>query len=78
VIAEVYMLRDGFEHEGPVIIKELTLASRKSSDRYLYNGVIDLPYAGTFKYSVRIRPYHKDLHHPFEMRLIRWMEIADY
>ncbi|HDR05360.1 MAG TPA: alpha-glucan family phosphorylase [Candidatus Marinimicrobia bacterium] len=78
VIAEVYMLRDGFEQEGPVLIQELTLSSRQSNDRYLYNGTIDLPNAGTYKYSVRVRPYHKSLHHPFEMRLIRWMEIADY
>lgn len=78
VITEVYMLREGHEDEGPVSITELKMSSRESNNRYIYSGVVEIPKAGTYKYSVRVRPYHKHLHHPFEHHLIRWMKLADY
>jgi len=77
VKVEVYVIKDGPNGHGPVLVQELTVKGTKAKDRYSYSATVDLPKAGSYQYGIRVRPYHKHLMKPFETRLIRWMEIED-
>jgi starch phosphorylase len=74
VIAEAMLVREGFEDQRPVEVKELTLKDTKSN-RHIYGGELQVPKGGKYKYGIRVRPVHPLLKTPFELRLIRWMEI---
>ena len=43
-----------------------------SDGLYTFAGAISCHSSGRFGYAVRVLPRHKDLVHPFEMRLILW------
>jgi starch phosphorylase len=55
---------------------ELKLKEKNTEGRYVYAGTVEIPKAGTYSYNIRVRPWHKDLLHPFEMGMIRWMQIV--
>jgi len=75
VKVEVYLVREYYEDAPPVSVVELELKNTKTQGRYIYSGTVEIPKAGNYRYNVRVRPWHKDLLHPFETGLIRWMQV---
>ncbi|MEA3499778.1 MAG: alpha-glucan family phosphorylase [Candidatus Marinimicrobia bacterium] len=76
VKTEVFLVQDGYETD-PISITELEMIEKKSQDYYIYYGKVEIPKGGIYKYAVRVRPYNKLLHHKFENRQIKWMELAE-
>jgi len=76
VKVEVYLVREYQEDQAPVSVVELKLKEKNTEGRYVYAGTVEIPKAGTYSYNIRVRPWHKDLLHPFEMGIIRWMQIV--
>ncbi|MDD3807243.1 MAG: alpha-glucan family phosphorylase [Candidatus Marinimicrobia bacterium] len=76
VKVEVYLVREYQETQPPVSIVELKVKNKNTEGRHIYTGVVEIPKAGTYSYSIRVRPWHKDLLNPFEMGIIRWMQLV--
>lgn len=75
VKVEVYLVRELYEDAPPVSVVELDLKNTNTQGRYIYTGTVEIPKGGNYLYNVRVRPWHKDLLHPFETGLIRWMQV---
>ena len=76
VKVEVYLVKEYQENQPPVSVVELKLKEKNTEGRCVYSGTVEIPKAGTYRYNVRVRPWHKDLLHPFETGMIRWMQIV--
>jgi len=69
------LVREGYEHEGPLTICTMETNQSRHGKRYRYSGELQIPKGGKYKYGIRVRPVHPLLKDPFETRLIRWMEF---
>ena len=75
VVMEALLVREGYEHEGPLTICTMETNQSRHGKRYRYSGELQIPKGGKYKYGIRVRPVHPLLKDPFETRLIRWMEF---